>query len=371
MQPIAAEIQSYLAHNDFDVAKRRLLDATYQNGDLALMQKTITACKNLNQSNQYEGLQSLAGEVLAQINFVTPSTSTELLSATALTKNYNKGVFALTSTQPLQINSGNIIGVVGENGNGKTTLLRTLAGQLAVNSGNVNYSVLGSSNYYSIKNYVVFIPQRIPRWFGLLKDNLHFSASLAGRHGTENEVLVNFLMERLGLTKYANYSWNSISSGYRTRFEIARVLLQKPQLLILDEPLANLDINAQQTLLTDLKFIVKTWNEPLAIVLSSQQLHEVEKIADSIIFVKNGNCILNPVQNTEASTTIVEVEVDVPREKLAAVLTGYTLQFNGGLYTITSTQPNQAAQIIMLLLQNNLPVKYFRDITYSTKKLFN
>src|SRR5690606_22151851 len=124
----------------------------------------------------------------------------------------------------------------------------------------------------------VFIPQRIPKWYGLLKDNLHFSAAIAGLTGAENELMVDFMLERLNLTQYALLTWEQISSGYRTRFELARILLQKPQLLILDEPLANLDINAQQTILNDLRFITKSAYNPMGILLSSQQLHEVEKV---------------------------------------------------------------------------------------------
>ena len=138
---------------------------------------------------------------------------------------------------------------------------------------------------YAIKNHIAFIPQRIPKWYGLLKDNLHFSASIAGIYGAKNNLMVNFMLERLNLSSYAHLTWNQISSGYRTRFEIARILLQKPRLLILDEPLANLDINAQQTILTDLIFMAKGAHNPMGIILSSQQLHEVEKVADTVIFI--------------------------------------------------------------------------------------
>ncbi len=141
-----------------------------------------------------------------------------------------------------------MLGIVGENGNGKTTLLRCMAGQLALDSGVLNFTRLEKPDHYGIKHQLAFIPQRIPRWFGLLKDNLHFSAAISGVKGEENNVMVDFMLERLDLTPYAHLTWNQISSGYRTRFEIARILLLKPKLLILDEPLANLDINAQQSI---------------------------------------------------------------------------------------------------------------------------
>lgn len=137
--------------------------------------------------------------------------------------------------------------------------MRCLAGQLERSSGVLSYFGIDKENeLFDIKHRVAFIPQRIPRWYGLLKDNLHFSAAISGIHGKENDRMVQFMLERMNLTKYAQLTWDRISSGYRTRFEIARILLQKPNLLILDEPLANLDIHAQQTLLSDLRFLVKS-----------------------------------------------------------------------------------------------------------------
>ncbi len=91
-------------------------------------------------------------------------------------------------------------------------------------------------HYYQVKHEVAFIPQRIPRWFGSLKDNLHFYASVNGFYGSENELMTDFMLTRFGLTRFANLSWNQLSSGYRTRFEIAKILLKRPKLLILDEP---------------------------------------------------------------------------------------------------------------------------------------
>ncbi len=220
---------------------------------------------------------------------------------------------------------------------------------------------------------MAFIPQRIPRWYGMLKDNLHFSASIAGIHGQANEVMVDFMLERLNLSTYASLNWNQISSGYRTRFELARILLQKPQLLILDEPLANLDIKAQQTILTDLKYMTAWTNHPMGIVLSSQQLHEVEKVADTVLMIKNGTCINHhtTTDDYKAESTIIEIETTATREAVALALAGIEteLRFNGGFYTI-STNSSDAQQLITLLISNKIPVTYFRDITHSTKRFF-
>ena len=293
-----------------------------------------------------------------------------MFTASQIKKQYSKGNFSLHALST-SIKPGEIIGIVGENGNGKTTLLRSLARELSIDDGLLQFDMLNNPDDFTIKHHVAFIPQRIPKWYGLLKDNLHFSASLSGIKGSENDLMVNFMLERLNLTKFANLTWNQISSGYRTRFEIARVLLQKPQLLILDEPLANLDIAAQQTILTDLQFLAKSTYNPMGIVLSSQQLHEVEKVADDILFLKQGK-LLYQSKNAESSKEfVIEVETPSPKEKLQQCFTNEEVQigFNGGFYTLQSTSLSHI-QMLELLIQNSIEINYFRNISNSTKRFF-
>jgi ABC-2 type transport system ATP-binding protein len=377
----AEEIAGYFSHHDYSLAVRRMLDASMDTGNETLMRAAIQwsrdyrAHEKLGSDKQLpEGLQQAAKDLLADLDQATPGSRQQpyaLVEANAISKQYSKGNFSLKPVS-LQLNTGDILGLVGENGNGKTTLLRCLAGQLAIDSGGIAYKLLQKPDYYSIKNHVVFIPQRIPRWYGQLKDNLHFSASLAGVTGHRNQLMVDFMLERLNLADYAHLNWNQISSGYRTRFEIARILLQQPRLLILDEPLANLDINAQQTILTDLKFIAQSAQHPMGVILSSQQLHEVEKIAGKVIFIKQGECIFKADEKQAAfQSYALEIETTASREILAAVLgdDGIEIQFNGGFYTIVS--PVQSSQqIIAHLLQQAVPITYFRDITWSTKRFF-
>ena len=184
--------------------------------------------------------------------------------------------------------------------------------------------------------------------------------------------MVDFMLERMNLSDYAHLTWKQISSGYRTRFEIARVLLQQPRLLVLDEPLANLDINAQQTTLTDLRFIAQSAHHPMGVILSSQQLHEVEKVAGKVIFIKQGTCIFKADEQARRPTSYaLEIETSASRETLLAILgdDSIEIQFNGGFFTIVS--PGQSTQeIIAKLLQQQVKLSYFRDITYSTKRFF-
>ncbi len=371
------EIASYFKHGDYDLAVRRTLDFCLDADDDSLIQNAINWSKEYHQLQDKETLPDNFTDKAMQLLSSAASLNKQaqaihpLITANKIAKTYTGGNFSLKPIS-VDIKTGNVLGVVGENGNGKTTLLRCLAGQLALDGGSVEYHLLNKPDNYAVKNHIAFIPQRIPRWYGLLKDNLHFSAAIAGVHGIKNDLMVDFMLERLNLGRYAHLTWNQISSGYRTRFEIARILLQKPRLLILDEPLANLDINAQQTILTDLIFMAKAAHNPMGIILSSQQLHEVEKVADTVIFIKNGNCLYSSNDKEEKITsTAVEFETTADRDTILKIFgtENIELQFNGGFYTIVaSTLPAQ--QIIAKMVEAKLPLTYFRDITYSTKRFF-
>jgi ABC-2 type transport system ATP-binding protein len=369
-----AEIQSYLQHNDHSLAVRRILDASLDTADLSLLKEAIQVSQ-LHRQYKEAALPPVffesANNLLNKINHVTErftDNTMPLVTAREISKTYSSGNFSLQPIS-LQVNTGDVFGIVGENGNGKTTLLRCMAGQLALDSGELRFTRLQDPDHYEIKHHLAFIPQRIPRWFGLLKDNLHFSAAISGVKGEENKVMVDFMLERLDLTPYAHLTWNQISSGYRTRFEIARILLQKPKLLILDEPLANLDINAQQSILTDLRFMAKSVHNPMGILLSSQQLHEVEKIADTVLLIKKGSCLFRTGEQEKTATAfVIELETTINRQQLLSVLAEEgEVQFNGGFYTITSaTIPAQ--EILSKLVSAGIPISYFRDITHSTKR---
>lgn len=369
------EIRSFLNHDDHSLAVRRILDTTLDTGDGTLLKEAIDFSRFYRQEKSQQLTQafySRAEEMLQKLEQADTDLNEHhlpLLDASVITKTYSTGHFSLHPIS-LQLYTGNILGVVGQNGHGKTTLLRCIAGQLALDGGHLHFAKLHDPDLYKIKQQVAFVPQRIPRWYGALKDNLHFSAAISGLPADENEIMVDFMLERLDLTPYAELTWDQISSGYRTRFELARVLLQKPDLLILDEPLANLDINAQQTILTDLQYMAKSVSRPMGVILSSQQLHEVEKTADTVLVIKNGMCLFRTGEEEKpGGLNVVELETKSNRETILQILGDENLQvhFNGGFFTISSPSLD-VQQIISRLVENNIRITYLRDITHSTKR---
>ncbi len=276
----------------------------------------------------------------------------------------------------ISIQKRKITGLVGENGNGKTTLLRILAKDISYDKGKLQFLFSKKiDDDYGIRSKLVYIPQRTPKWYGSLRSNLKFAVAEHGLPPEENETRMLMMVARFGLWKYKDLRWDQLSSGYKMRFELARTMLRRPEILLLDEPLGNLDILAQQTILEDLKSISESATHPIAIILSSQQLYEVEKVSNSVIFLKDGkSSAINEVKNDPGkSGLIIEIEVHNSREELWVALEDIglvKLNYSGGQY-IAQFQPDiNLTSVLSALAKAEIKVVYFRNISESTRRFF-
>lgn len=294
-----------------------------------------------------------------------------------ISKSFGHNRFQLKDIS-LALKTGEITGVVGENGNGKTTLLRIIAGELDCDQGHLSFQnkIIIPESWRNIKEQISYIPQRIPRWYGYLKTNLEFQASSHGLSAEEVPEKVDLLLSELGLSDYAHLKWSEISTGYRLRFQLAKMLIGHPKLIILDEPIANLDINAQEKFLTDLQRIVSGNDFPTSVILSSQQLHQVEAFSDNIIFLKSGQVEyigkVNEVGANRANNSF-EILGDFTDTQLNALLSGKgkVVSQKGKSFRIETDLSMDGSQFLKQILDAGYQVSYFRDISSSTKKLFN
>ena len=373
------EVAQHYQSGDRHLGLRRMLDAALETRDMAIFEKTLAFCRQTEDRNDDSVVQP-ALDLIASISsagvHIAETRGKNVVLVKGISKQYTGGKFKLSPVN-LELAPGEIMGLVGENGNGKTTLLRIMAGELHPDTGEITYGFSTPvSNNYERRSHLAFVQQRIPRWWGTLTDNLHFAARHYGLIGRENELWVEMIIARLGLRSFRMHSWNSLSSGYRTRFELARTLLRSPKILLLDEPLANLDIIAQQTILHDLRFLAQSQSQPMAIVLSSQQIYEVEKISDRIIFLKQGEPIYQDLRNTGSTGSAInlfEIETTATRDELLAAfqpLSVQQIQFNGGVFIATFHGDVTASAVMNNLAAQKFEVSYFRNISQSSRRFF-
>lgn len=301
-----------------------------------------------------------------------------IFSASNIHKQYPRSKFELSVPQ-IELSEGAIVGVVGENGNGKTTLLNIIAGELAAD-GDLSYfgePVGFDSDWTDIKTKIAFIPQRIPRWYGSLIQNLKLKSALDGIPPDDSDAYLDEILSFLGLMDYKHLKWTEISTGYRLRFELARMLIGKPNLLVLDEPLANLDINTQQKFLSDLKNILRDKSYSTAVILSSQQLHEIETVSDQMIFLRKGHSVFSGAVNdleTDHAQLVFEIQVELEdKKRLIDYLTENGLKYGttGEYVQVSVDKSGSSNDFIAALIKENFTIKYYRNISKSTKRLFN
>ena len=373
------ETLQYFTQKDIGLAFRKLLDCAADTQQMSIYEKAI-ALTDWKEKHPAE-VETLIEKATVLLREIADCKVTELPTETAVLvaeegrKHYALGRFQLGPIS-LSIKKGQVYGLVGENGNGKTTLLRILARDLSYDSGVVKYYFTERpKNDYDLRTKLIYIPQRTEKWYGSLKDNLKFTLSSYGIPAEENELRTLLMIARLGLWQYQHLDWNALSSGYKMRFELARTLLRQPEILLLDEPLGNLDVLAQQVILEDLKMIANSVNHPIALILSSQQLFEVEKISDKVIFLRNGQYTDNAeaTATEEAMPLIVEIDTTNTREELMAVFKAFALEklnYNGGVYVVYFRPNTEYSAVLEALGKAKIDLTYIRNISASTRRFF-
>ena len=305
----------------------------------------------------------------------------DVVIAERLCKEFKRSAFKLNNVN-LNAKTGEIIGVVGENGNGKSTLLKMIAGEIKPDGGKIQYPIFGfnesSRNWHSLKQQVAYIPQKLRDWGSLdsVKEHLHFNASIKGIHGKDNKRVVNYFIQRLGLQKHQYLHWQELSGGYQLRFELAKAFLWRPRLVILDEPLANLDVKAQKNLLMDLRKIVDSFKYPTSVLISSQNLHEVENTSDKIIFLREGKEIYNGITSNigiKNNFRCYQLETEFNHRSVISKLnhSGILKIENEDHYLMIYTKKNMGRkELLKLMMEKEIPIKLFRDISNSSRILF-
>ncbi|MEM2608734.1 MAG: ABC transporter ATP-binding protein [Thermoproteota archaeon] len=181
------------------------------------------------------------------------------------------------------VRKGSIHGLLGHNGAGKTTLFRIILGLLNPNKGNVK--IFGVDP--SVKSRIGYVAEH-PAFYSSLtvKENLIRFGDLKGIEDCKR--IVEDLISRFDLSEYANTKFSKLSMGTKQRVAIARALMNNPELLVLDEFLANVDPVWRHKMKEILKGLRK---EGVTILLSTHILADVEEVCEDVTIIKMGEIL--------------------------------------------------------------------------------
>ena len=182
----------------------------------------------------------------------------------------------------LALGEGEFTGLIGPNGAGKTTLLRVILGLQPTTAGTVTkHATVG----YVPQKLLIEpdMPLRVKDVVALGIDGHKFGFRLPSRQRRE---LVDSMLNAVGADSYSGARVGELSGGEQQRVMIAHALISKPKLLLLDEPLANLDISSAHSIVSLLAKLSKS--EQIAVLLSAHDMNPLLPVMDRIVYVAGG-----------------------------------------------------------------------------------
>ena len=206
-----------------------------------------------------------------------------------LTKRY--GDFAAVDALDLKIQKGEVYGLLGPNGSGKTTTILMLLGLTEPSAGQVR--VLGLNPVrqpLSVKSRVGYLPDRVGFYENMTaRENLIYTAKLNGLARDEAYRRIDAALEQIGLGHAATKKVNAYSHGMRQRLGVAELLVKRPALIIMDEPTLGLDPDAARLFLNIIRDLKAEGN---TILLASHLLHQVQAVCDRVGLFNRGRLAL-------------------------------------------------------------------------------
>lgn len=211
------------------------------------------------------------------------------LDVKGLTKTYDSGTRALDGVD-LEIPKGSFFGLLGPNGAGKSTLIHCLTG-LAIPTGG-SAKVFGHDavdDYQNARSNIGLAPQEINLdWFLSVEDALDFHGGYFGMRKNDRRTRIEELLKDFSLTDKRKDRSLFLSGGMKRRVVLARALMHKPKLLILDEPTAGVDVELRHELW---RYMKKINAQGTTILLTTHYIEEAERLCDKIGLIKDGKIV--------------------------------------------------------------------------------
>jgi len=259
-----------------------------------------------------------------------------LLSIRSVAKHFGKNVVLRDIS--LEIAEGEFLTILGESGSGKTTLLRILAGFEHPTSGEVWMSGerLDTQPPYRRRVNTVFQSYALfPHM--TVEQNVGYGLAIAKRPATEIEQRVTEALAKVKMSAYAKSKPSKISGGQQQRIALARALVNRPQVLLLDEPLSALDANLRREMQVELKALQREVGITFIFVTHDQD--EAMVMSDRIALLRSGEL----------------EQVATPREIYSRPATSYTAQFIGHTNLLHADVHNGTAMCDRLAWPTSLP----------------
>jgi ABC-2 type transport system ATP-binding protein len=211
------------------------------------------------------------------------------LDIDGLVKRYPTGVEALRGVS-LEIEAGEFFGLLGPNGAGKSTLIHCTTGLAQPTAGTIRIFGHDAIEHYEQARLAVGLAPQEPNldWFLTVEETLDYHGGYFGMPRRERRRRARELLETFSLTDKRDERTRTLSGGMKRRLILARALMHRPRLLILDEPTAGVDVELRLELW---HYVRRINEEGTTILLTTHYLEEAEQLCDRIAFINHGQIV--------------------------------------------------------------------------------
>ncbi len=269
----------------------------------------------------------------------------------------------------LEIAEGEFTALLGQNGAGKSTLINVLAGNVKKTNGTV--SIAGHDldrEELEIKRVLGVVPQEIAYDFSFtVEEILKMQSGYFGIHN--NDQYIDELLAELALSDKKKSRSRELSGGMKRRLLIARALVHKPKILILDEPTAGVDIELRHTMYD---FLEKLHRTGTTIILTTHYLEEAERLCERIVVINKGRIVADKPKRelmgefSREVTMEIEFANDVGETVHAEFLHGYHPELTSKKTLRLTLHKEEVTKVLGMLAERQIQIT---DVNIERKKL--
>ncbi len=297
----------------------------------------------------------------------------EAIEVTNLSKQF--GEIKAVDNISFIVEKGGICGILGPNGSGKTTTIKSICNLIIPDDGEIK--IFSNSNRKSLNRIsALFEGTRNLYWKLTPRENLRYFCGIRGIGGKNIEKEINFLLDRFNLTDKKDIAVNNLSRGMQQKVAIAMTLIVKTDIILLDEPTLGLDVQSH----VDIKNILEEISNELnkTILLSTHDMNLVQSICKDVVVINKGKLVANEsvkklLDMFKTRSYEIELSENISNEKIEDLL-----QQNNDLYFINGgtkievdiTNFQDVYKIMEVLKNSNIPIKEIKQKDVNFERVY-
>src|SRR5690606_26675510 len=269
------------------------------------------------------------------------------------------GDFTAVDDVSFDIGHGEVVGLLGHNGAGKTTIMKMITGYLEPTAGRIRVGDLEvGRDTAAIQARIGYLPENCPVWPEMtVIDYLDYQAALHGVPASRRPAAIAAAIRRTALEDKARNPIQTLSRGYRQRVGVAQAILHSPEIVILDEPTNGLD----PTQIRQMRELIRDLAKSATVIVSTHILQEVQAVCERVLILRAGRLVvdsrIDALSQGEALLVCVDRDARATLERIDGVARVEQIAAASGLHRFRLDAPPQAApRVVRALVEAGLAV---------------